>query len=140
MPAFKTQSFKNVDVIYGVDDLEGFGEGDDVVVITPNTEQFTMIVGAKGDVARSQTSDNSCLVKVKLLETANSNKTLMDAYNLDRETGSNTKPMIVINKETGKLSKINNAWIVGYPEEVLGQGVNMQEWTFAGDFLTKNID
>lgn len=139
MAGFKNQSFKHVDVIYGIEDLEGFGEGDDVVTITPNTEQFTMIVGAKGDVARSQTSDNSCLVKVKLLETSNSNKILTIAYNLDRETGSNVQPLIVINKENGKLSKINNAWIVGYPEEVLGQGVNMLEWTFAGDFLTKTI-
>lgn len=140
MPEFNNQSFKDVDVIYGIDDLEGFGEGDDVVVITSESEQFAKIVGAKGDVARSQTSDNSCLIKVKLLETSKSNKILMDSYNLDRETGSNTKPLIVINKETGKLSKVNNAWIVGYPEETLGQGVNMLEWTFAGDFLTKIID
>ncbi|RKZ94062.1 MAG: hypothetical protein DRQ46_10540, partial [Gammaproteobacteria bacterium] len=87
--AFNNQSFKHVDVIYGVEDLEGFGEGDDVVTITPNTEQFTQVVGAKGDVARSQTSDNSCLVKVKLLETSKSNKVLMALYNLDRETGAN---------------------------------------------------
>ncbi len=137
--AFNNQSFKHVDVIYGVEDLEGFGEGDDVVTITPNTEQFTQVVGAKGDVARSQTSDNSCLVKVKLLETSKSNKVLMALYNLDRETGANVLPLIVINKENGKLSTINNAWIVGYPEEVLGQGVNMMEWTIAGDFLTKTI-
>lgn len=137
--SFQNQSFKDVNVIYGVDELVGYGDGDDVVVITPDAEQFTKIVGAKGDVARSQTSDNSCTIAVKLLETSSSNKTLMASYNLDRETGANTKPLFVINKETGKLTKINNAWIVGYPVETLGQGVNMMTWTFAGDFMTKDI-
>lgn len=139
MADFKNFSFKNVNVIYGILELEGFGEGDDVVVIENDTDQFTKMVGAKGDVTRVQTSDNSCTITIKLLQTSKSNKELQLLYNADRESGLGTLPMIVNDKEYNETHVINNAWIMKDPTVTRGQGVNVMEWVFQGDFKTSVI-
>ena len=139
MPDFKNYSFKNVNVIWGILELLGFGDGDDVVDIDLSVDQFQMVVGAKGDVARSQSNDNSCLVTVKLLQTSLSNKPLTEAYLLDRETGNVVAPMIINDKETGETYTINNAWIAKFPKTTRGKALNDMEWVFAGDFLTPTM-
>lgn len=136
MPDHKNYSFKNVNVIWGILELLGFADGDDVVDIDPSVDQFQLIVGAKGDTARSQSNDNSCLVTIKLLQTSLSNKPLTDAFLLDRESGNVTSPMIINDKESGETYTINNAWIVKYAKVTRGKNINEMTWVFAGDFLT----
>jgi len=129
-------SFTNVNVIYGILELQGFAEGDDVVNITFDTEQFTDTAGAKGDVTRTQTNDNRATVVVKLLQTSDSYKDLMNLYNADRETAAGVVPLTVINKETGETFVGNNAWIQKNPDIVRGQNANAVEFTFRVDFGT----
>ena len=136
MSDFKNFSFKNVNVIWGIIEIEGYSEGDDVVSIVSDKDQFTKKIGVKGDVARSQTADNSCTITVKLLQTSVSNKLLMAAYNADRETGAGTAPLVVNDKETGETYVVNNAWITKLPDITRGENVNDMTWTLHGDFLT----
>jgi Bacteriophage KPP10, Structural protein ORF10 len=133
---FGNYSFKNVNAIYGISEIQGFAEGDDVVDIDFNADQFTMIVGAKGDATRTQTNDNSAIVVIKLLQTSPSYKELLAQYNIDRETGANVLPLVIINKETGETFVGNNAWIVKSPKITRGQNANSVEFTFATDFAT----
>ena len=137
--AFGNYSFKNVNVVYGISEVQGFAEGDDVVNIDFNADQFTLIVGAKGDATRTQTSDNSALIVIKVLQTSPSYKELLTQYNLDRETGANVLPLVVVNKDTGELFVGNNAWIVKPPQMIRGQNANAVEFTFATDFGTMTI-
>ena len=137
---FDNYTFSNVNVIFGILELLGFADGDDVVSVDFDTEQFVKLVGAKGDVVRSQTNDNSCTVVVKLLQTSQSNKDLTIVYNADRETGAGAAPMIVNDKETGETYTINNAWIQKFAKVTRGQGPNIMEWTFQGDFMTPFFD
>lgn len=139
MPEFKTYSFSNVNAIFGIIELQGFAEGDDVVVIEVETDQFLDMAGAKGDVVRSQSNDNRCTVACKLLQTSVSNKELTAIYNADRELGTGVSPMVIEDKETGETFVINNAWIQKYPIITRGQGVNSMDWIFRGDFLTPAI-
>lgn len=134
--AFGNYSFKNVNAIYGISEIQGFAEGDDVVDIDFNADQFTMIVGAKGDATRTQTNDNSAIVVIKVLQTSPSYKELLAQYNIDRETGANVLPLVIINKETGETFVGNNAWIVKSPKITRGQNANSVEFTFATDFAT----
>ena len=134
--AFGNYSFKNVNAIFGITEIQGFAEGDDVVNITFDTEQFMDQAGAKGDVVRTQTSDNRATVVIKLLQTSESYKELMALFNLDRQTGSNVLPLTVINKETGETFIGNNAWIQKAPDMVRGQNANTVEFTFRVDFAT----
>ena len=136
MATFTNYTFTNVNVIFGTIELEAFGEGDDVVRIESDVEQFRKLVGAKGDVTRSQTNDNSCTVTIKLLQTSVSNKELNAVYLLDRETGAASAPMIINDVETGETYTINNSWIERPPVIIRGQSVNNMEWVFRGDFYT----
>lgn len=138
--SFNTYSFKAVDVIWGIIEFEEFADGDDIVTIVTETPQWNKTVGGKGDAVRSQTSDNSCTVTVKLLETSKTNKLLYIAFNSDRETQIGIGTMIVINKDTGKKSIINNAWIQKLPDESQGQAVPVLTWTLDGDFLTTVVE
>lgn len=137
--AFGNYSFTNVNVIFGILEISGFAEGDDVVNISFETEQFKDVAGAKGDVARVQTNDNRATIKVKLLQTSSSYKILMDLFNLDRETGANVLPLTVINKETGETFVGNNTWINKAPDIIRGQNANAVEFTFRTDFGTMVI-
>ena len=123
--AFGNYSFTNVNVIFGILEISGFAEGDDVVNISFETEQFKDVAGAKGDVARVQTNDNRATIKVKLLQTSSSYKILMDLFNLDRETGETFVG--------------NNTWINKAPDIIRGQNANAVEFTFRTDFGTMVI-
>jgi len=136
MPEFKNFSFKNVNVIFGILELKGFADGDDVVSGEYETDQFNDLAGAKGDVARSQTNDNRVTFTIKLLQTSSSNPELTAIYNLDKTTGAGVNPMIIEDKESGETFVIKNAWIRKYPNVVRGQGVNVMEWPFRGDEMT----
>lgn len=136
MAEFKNYSFKNVNVIAGILELVGFADGDDIVTIEMEMEQFSDLAGAKGDVARSQTNDNRCTVTVKLLQTSSSNKDLTTLYNTDKETGAGVFPMVIEDKETNETFVINNSWIQKYPSVVRGQTVQSMDWVFRGDFMT----
>jgi len=136
MADFKNFSFTNVNVIFGILELVGYAEGDDVVNLEVPEDQWNDLAGAKGDVVRSQSNDNRCTVTVKLLQTSISNKELTALYNADRVSGANALPMIINDKETGEIFTINNAWIQKFPTVTRGQNVNMMEWVFRGDFLT----
>lgn len=139
MAEFNNFSFKNVNVIFGILELTGFADGDDVVNIDYEADQFVDMAGAKGDVVRSQTNDNRCTVTVKLLQNALTNKELTAIYNADRKLGTGVQPMVIEDKETGETYVINNAWISKFPTVTRGQGVNAMEWVFRGDFLTPAI-
>lgn len=136
MAEFGNFSFTNVNVIFGIIELTGFADGDDVVTIEFDSDQYTDMAGAKGDVVRSKTNDNRCTVTVKLLQTSIVNKELTAAFISDRETGVCVQPMIIQDKEGGETYTINNAWIQKYPTVVRGQSPNSMDWVFRGDFLT----
>ncbi len=139
MPGFDNYSFANVNVIFGILELQEFGDGDDVVNIEFNADQFADMAGAKGDVVRTQTNDNRCTVTVKLLQTSSSNALLNVIYIGDRESGSGVAPMVIEDKETGEAYVVNNAWINKYPTVTRGQGPNVMNWTFRGDFMSPLI-
>jgi len=139
MADFKNFSFKNINVIFGIQEIEGFAEGDDVVSIEYDADQFVKVVGAKGDVTRTQTADSSSTMTIKLLQTSKSNAILMAQFNIDRETGSGVLPFIVNDKETGESHIVNNAWIMKPPPIVRGANPNTMDWVLQGDFLTSVI-
>ena len=137
--ALRTYSFTDVNVIFGIIELEGFASGDTVVTVVADEDQFVKEVGAKGDIIRTQTNDSSCTITVSLQQTSPSNAELLTAFNADRESGAGVAPMIINNREANETLVINNAWITKYPDYNRGQNPNSQDWVFQGDFLTFTI-
>lgn len=134
MAEFTNFSFRNVNIIFGILEFSGFADGDDVVNIELETDQFTDLAGAKGDVVRAQTSDNRCTITVKLLQNAQTNKDLTAIYNIEKEFGTGgVHPMIVQDKETLETFSIAKAWIQKFPTVTRGQSPNSMDWVFRGN-------
>lgn len=131
----KTYSFKNVNVIFGVHELTGYSDGDDVVTIEPSSDGFTKIVGAKGEVTRSSVNDESVSVKIKLQQTSKSVPVLQNLYLADKASGAGVLPMLITDIESGESFTIKNAWIRKQPSIVRGQNQNPYEVEFDGDVL-----
>lgn len=136
MGEFENYSFSNVDVVWGIIEFEGYDEGDDVVNVEHLNDQFTSRAGAKGDVARAQSSDNRCSITIKLLQTSSTNKLLKAIYRADKLAGTGVFPMTIVDKEADEVYYMNNAWITKFPAVVRGQGVNAMEWSFECDDFT----
>lgn len=135
MAEFKNFTFKNVSVIFGIIEFTGFAEGDDVVVIEVENNLFNKVVGAKGDVTRTQSTDTSGSVTVKLLQTSSTNALLNAAYLADLSTGSAVAPMAITDLESGEIYSMPNAWIVKFPTVTRGQNPNSMDWVFEFDQL-----
>ena len=131
-----TYSFKNGTVVFGILQLTGFDEGDDVVTIEIEADEFTDSVGANGDVIRYQTNDHRCTVTVKLQSTSLSNKDLVSIANADRQTRAGALPMLIQNKELGESWVIDEAWIKKIPKMSAGQKSGSYDWVFRGSNFT----
>lgn len=139
MGDFKNYSFSNVNAIFGILELEGFSEGDDVISTTMEKEQFSDMAGAKGDVVRSQTNDNRVTITMKFLQTSKSIKPLIDIYNGDKELGTGVRPINIEDKETGETYTSLNAWITKIPDIKRGQSPNAMEFIFRADSFIPNL-
>jgi len=123
-------SFKNCSVTFGGLILSGFADGDNVVEIVPNQEMFALMVGAKGDTTRTQTSDESARITVNLLQTSPSNKDLEAIHFADKETGAGILPLQIVNLDDDATYFCSTAWIIAPPTITLGQNPNAVSWVF----------
>jgi len=122
----------NVAVVFGIFQIQGFAEGDDVVLIEPEANDFEDIVGADGTVMRSQTNDRRVTVTIKLLPTSISNKELMGIYNADRTSFTGAFPMLIQDKHLNESYAITEAWIQKMPNIGKGQTATSYDWVFRG--------
>jgi hypothetical protein len=136
MSETKTFSFKNVNAIFGVLEIEGWSEDDDCLAIEYDEDAFTKVTGNKGDVVRIQSNDSGCKITMKLLQPSVTNKFLSAIFNADRELQTGALPFIVTDKEAGETWVVNSAWILKYPKVVRGKVHHSYEWVLDGDFLT----
>jgi hypothetical protein len=106
---------KKVIVIFGGVPLSGYADGT-FVNIEPNTsEGFKKVVGADGEVARFQSSDNTHKVTFTLLQSSLSNQYLSGIRNTDKLTGKAKLPLSVTDNNGGSIGFWPEAWIQGDP-------------------------
>ena len=132
MAEFGSWSFKDASAIVGIEEVAGWSDADDALVIEPAIARFTKIVGAKGDVTRSQSNDNSVKITLKLLQTSSTNAVLQALETVDRETGVGVFPFIY-NTPSGESYFISNAWIAEQPTYTRGRNQNDMTWILEGD-------
>jgi len=133
MAGFGSYSFKNVNAIFGVLEIEGWADGDDALTVEPAQDSFTKVVGANGDVARSSNNDNSVTITIKLLQTSASNAELNTIRITDEETGTGVLPFIYTDTTSGESYFVKNAWIAKKPTVTRGRNQNVMEWVLNGD-------
>lgn len=135
MADFQTYSFKSESATFGTIIIDGFADGDDVVSISQVEDSFSAVAGAKGDVTRVQSSNDMHEVKIKLLQSSQAAKDLINLHTVDRETGNGVFPMVITNSETGEVYTFPKAYLVRYPDRTRGQNHNSWEFTFMANKL-----
>jgi hypothetical protein len=130
---FGSYSFKDVNAIFGINEITGWADGDDVLNIESETDRYSKVVGAKGDVVRSASNDYSVVVTLRLLQTSETNEVLNNIRILDEELGTGVLPFIYTDTNSGESYIIQNAWIAKMPTITRGRNQNIMEWTLHGD-------
>ena len=130
MAEFGTYSFKAESGTFGITELTGWADGDNAVTIAQVEDSFTAVSGAKGDVARIQSSNDLQEITMRFLQTSQTAKDLINLHILDRETGNGVLPLLFANSETGEIETFPKAWIVRMPDKVRGAGHNAYEFKF----------
>ncbi len=130
----KTYDPGKVSVTFGPIIFSGFADGEQILV-EPNVESFTLLMGAQGEGARTNSKDKSSRVTVRVLQTSETNALLSATHAADRATGEGIFPLMV--KDNGGLSihAAESAWIVGEPSAPYGAEAGVREWVLESDSM-----
>ncbi len=129
----KEYNFKDVSVSYGGVLIDGFADGDSVV-IDYNREMSTEAVGADGEGAVSKLNDDSGTITLRLLQTSKSND-FLNGHALAKTNA----PLFIRDNNGASLYVAENAWIKSRPSSVFGTEVSEREWILATTKLTGTI-
>lgn len=130
----KTYDPGQVSVTFGPVILSGFGDGEQILV-EPNVESFSLLMGAQGDGARTRSRDKSSRVTVRLLQTSETNDLLSAILATDRATGEGIFPLMVKDNGGRALHLAESAWIVAPPSSAYGAEAGVREWIFESDSM-----
>ena len=134
----KTYDPGQVSVTFGPIILSGFGDGEQIMV-EPNVESFTLLMGAQGEGARTRSRDKSARVTVRILQTSETNDLLSAVQNLDRAAGEGIFPLMVKDNGGRSLFLAESAWIVAPPSSPFGSEAGVREWIFETDSMESLI-
>lgn len=127
---FATYDPEEVIVTAGSADIDGFAPGN-FITITMDSDQFNTVVGVRGDVVRSKTSNLSATITIRLLASSASNDLLSTIYNLDQNApnGAGVFPLAIRDSATGRATYLAaNAWINKAPDVNFDAQDATMEW------------
>ena len=117
-------------IIAGLIIDSGFNDGD-FVTVDQDSDDFTDVVGADGEVSRARTNDNRATVKVTLMATSDGNSILSTLNNLDKSAtnGAGVGPFFLRDKQGTALYSSDACWVSKPPGVAYGKEVGTREWT-----------
>lgn len=118
------------------------GRADGEFVTTEySTETFVKKVGADGEVTRSKSNDNTATIKIKVMQTSNGHKMLLQLHALARASvnGSDAGAFELIDRNGGVLERATKAWIEKAPPSSFGKEAGEREWTLAAADLIREV-
>lgn len=123
----KTYNPKEVTMAFGSHIISGYAD-DSFLSIEPNGDGITKKVGCDGEIARSITPDDTCVVKFTLLQTSDSNSFLQSQFNYDQKTGDGMLPVLIKDLRGGMVFSSDAAWVVKPTPRNYGKETNNREW------------
>lgn len=123
----KTFSPKRVSVSVNGAIITGFADGT-FVSIEMNSDAFTKVVGADGEVARSASADESGQITITLLQTSASNKILNDFHNADRLSLNGQGSVSIVDTNGTTLVAGADAWVKKHAVVEFGKEIVGREW------------
>lgn len=116
-------------VIAGVPIKKGYADGE-FINIKRDTDAFTDVAGADGEVARAKQKDKRATCTLTLLQTAEANALLSTLALLDEtvDNGGGVGPFLL--KDRGGLSvhAAESCWVKRLPDVVLDKNVTARAW------------
>lgn len=131
----KTYDFNQVSCIVGGNALTGFADGDDVVKVEYEKEEFMTIVGASGEATRTKSNNKSAKVTLKLLKTSLANDILNGYLQADRLSNSGLFPFLVKDNNGTDLHAAEQMWIEKAPSVGHGENPTATEWILRTSYM-----
>lgn len=130
MPQFNVYDPDQVILAVGGADIEGLAAGN-FITVAQDSDAFNMVVGIRGDVARSKTSNKAAKITVRLMQTSPGNDILSTIHNLDQSApnGAGVFTVGMRDSATGRAFWTGaTAWIVKAPDVNMDAQDTPREW------------
>ena len=137
MSAVKTYDPKKVLISLGSHSVTGYADGT-FLGIEPNGGGVVKKVGADGEIVRSIDPDKSATVTITLLQPSPTVAYCQKKYDMDRETGDGTFPVLVKDLKGGLIFSAQEAWVVNNPGDEYGKEDSDREIQIATGEATWN--
>lgn len=124
-----TYDFKQVSVLVGVRQIEGF-EGGTSITAERDTDSFTKKVDIDGSVTRSRSNNSAGRISFTLNQYAASNGYLQTLMNLDERTGTGVVPVKIVDKNNPNTEIVValKAWVMKPSNRVYETESGAREW------------
>lgn len=124
-----TYNFKDVNLIVGVKQIEGFEDGSEIVA-ERNEDSYTAKVGVDGNVTRSRSNNTMGRITFSLDQFSPSNKYLAALANLDERSGAGVVPSKIADKSNPDVEQViaTQSWIVKPSSKSFGRESGPREW------------
>lgn len=123
-------AFKNVAAAIDGQQVIGFWDGDDSVVVSQGSDAGTGLVGADGSGIFSISSDASATITFRLQPTSPAHRLLSQKLKRQQALGSvgSAFPVVVIDSGTGEGGSADKCFIASRPTDSKGKAATVREW------------
>lgn len=121
-------SFKNCVLLVNGIPIEGFAEGDDVIVGKRLNDPFSHKMGADGKMTVAQSADKSGEIVIKLMQGSKGSSTLGLLFNLLEAGRIDAVAVMYVNTKSGESCTGVHGYIKRPADMSRGAGVNSEEW------------
>lgn len=118
--------------------ISGFADGT-FLMVERDTETFSKVIGASGEVCRVRSLDRSGKATITLLQSSVSNDILSAINTLDELTGEGVGAFLVSDLNGTTLLAAPNAWIEKPASAEFGKELSDREWVLALDQVEMGI-
>ena len=127
--ALKTWNLKNMKIIIGPYSMEGFADGD-VLVVAHDEQSVTKTIGATGEAARAVTNNRAGTITVSLMQTSHVNAQMSALNVADESTGSAVVPFLAMDTGGADVHIAPHVWLNKSPDATYGRDVGRNTYVF----------
>lgn len=129
----KSSAYSQLNVTCMLDGVRvlGFWDGDDAIVVEPNTDVGQMLVGADGSSIFSQSADESAKITLRLQHTSPAHRNLMQKWQRQRAAALDGFPFSVLDTRSGEGGSTDQAFIMTAPLDQKGKNAAVRVWVLA---------
>jgi hypothetical protein len=130
----RTYDAAKVNVSFSGIPLGGFAP-DTFLTVERNEDAFTLVVGASGEAARSQSRNRSGRVTLTVMATSQTNDVLSALHNADELQGTGVGALFIKELNGTTLVSAESAWVVKMAPLERGAEVGTVEWVIECESL-----